>query len=618
MRPDPAPDLPGFRARWAALRNVAPFLVMVWQASPGLLVLSLVLRLARALIPVTALWFGKLIIDEVVRLAGSPLPATDALGWIGAEGANTLVLLLGAEFLLAILSDLLGRLGGLTDTLLTERLTMSSSVRLMHHAASLDLAAFEDAGFQDRLERARRQSGGRMTLTGQILSLMQDAVTVASLAGGLLLYNPWLILLLVAALVPAFLGEAHFNAQNYNLDFRRTPERRELDYIRVTAAGVETAKEIKIFGLAPFLIERYRTLSESFYAARRRIASARAVWGTLFSALGTAGYYLAYLWMIGATLSGRLSIGDLTFLAGSFLRLRGLVEGLLTGFSTTAAQALYLEDLFGFFRQQPTILAPAEPRPVPRPIREGFRFEKVGFRYPGAGGWAVRDLSFTLKAGETLALVGENGAGKTTLVKLLARLYDPDEGRILLDGQDLRSFDPVALRGAMGVIFQDFVRYSMSAGENIAVGRIEARSEEDRIAEAARRSLADRIVARMPEGYGQMLGKRFREGVDLSGGEWQKFAIARAYMRDAEVLILDEPTAALDARSEFEVFQRFKELSAGRTAVLISHRFSSVRMADRILVLAGGRVEASGTHEELLAQPGRYAELFELQAAGYR
>jgi ABC-type multidrug transport system, ATPase and permease components len=618
MRPDPAPDLPGFRARWAALRNVAPFLGMVWQASPGLLVLSLVLRLARALIPVTALWFGKLIIDEVVRLAGSPLPAAGPLGWIGAEGASTLVLLLGAEFLLAILSDLLGRLGGLTDTLLTERLTMSSSVRLMHHAASLDLAAFEDAGFQDRLERARRQSGGRMTLTGQILSLMQDAVTVTSLAGALLLYNPWLILLLVAALVPAFLGEAHFNAQNYNLDFRRTPERRELDYIRVTAAGVETAKEIKIFGLAPFLIERYRTLSESFYAARRRIASARAVWGTLFSALGTAGYYLAYLWMIGATLSGRLSIGDLTFLAGSFLRLRGLVEGLLTGFSTTAAQALYLEDLFGFFRQQPTILAPAEPRPVPKPIREGFRFEKVGFRYPGAGGWAVRDLSFTLKAGETLALVGENGAGKTTLVKLLARLYDPDEGRILLDGQDLRSFDPVALRGAMGVIFQDFVRYSMSAGENIAVGRIEARSEEDRIAEAARRSLADRIVARMPDGYGQMLGKRFREGVDLSGGEWQKFAIARAYMRDAEVLILDEPTAALDARSEFEVFQRFKELSAGRTAVLISHRFSSVRMADRILVLAGGRVEASGTHEELLAQPGRYAELFELQAAGYR
>ncbi|MGP3697521.1 ABC transporter ATP-binding protein [Rhodobacter sp. NSM] len=618
MRPDAASDPPGFRARWAALRNVPPFLRMVWQASPGILVLSLLLRLVRSLIPVTALWFGKLIIDEVVRLAAAPVPEAGALGWIGVEGTGTLALLLAAEFLLAILSDLLGRLSGLVDTLLTERLTMSSSVRLMEHAASLDLAAFEDAGFQDRLERARRQSGGRMTLTGQILTLMQDAVTVASLAGGLVIYNPWLILLLVAALVPAFLGEAHFNAQNYNLDFRRTAERRELDYIRVTAAGVETAKEIKIFGLAPFLIERYRTLSESFYRARRRIATARAAWGTLFSALGTAGYYLAYVWMIGATLSGRLSIGDLTFLAGSFLRLRGLVEGLLTGFSTTASQALYLEDLFGFFRQQPTILAPAEPRPVPRPIREGFRFENVGFRYPGAGTWAVRDLSFTLRAGETLALVGENGAGKTTLAKLLTRLYDPDEGRILLDGQDLRSFDPVALRGAMGVIFQDFVRYSMSASENIAVGRIEARGERERIEEAAHRSLADRIVARMPEGYGQMLGKRFREGIDLSGGEWQKFAIARAYMRDAEVLILDEPTAALDARSEYEVFQRFKELSEGRTAVLISHRFSSVRMADRILVLANGRVEASGTHEDLVSRPGRYAELFELQAAGYR
>ncbi|WP_096786338.1 ABC transporter ATP-binding protein [Rhodobacter sp. CZR27] len=619
MSRHPAPEPPpGFRARWAALRNVPPFLRMVWRASPGFLILSLLLRLARALIPVTALWFGKLIIDEVVRISALPPPGGGAWAWIGTPETGPLMLFIGAEFALAILSDLLGRAGGLIDTLLTERLTMSSSVRLMDHAAGLDLAAFEDAGFQDRLERARRQSGGRMTLTGQILTLMQDAVTVASLASGLLVYNPWLIVLLVAALVPAFLGEAHFNAQTYSLDFRRTPERRELDYLRVTAASVDTAKEIKIFGLAPFLIERYRMLSESFYRARRRIALARALWGTIFSALGTAGYYLAYLWMIGATLTGRLTIGDLTFLAGSFLRLRGLVEGLLTGFSVTASQALYLEDLFGFFRVEPSILPPARPLPVPRPIREGFRFEGVGFRYPGAGGWAVRDLSFTLKAGETLALVGENGAGKTTLVKLLARLYDPDEGRIMLDGHDLREFDPAALRGAMGVIFQDFVRYSFSAGDNIAVGRIEAREDALRIAGAAARSGADRIVERLPEGYAQMLGKRFRDGVELSGGEWQKLAIARAYMREVEVLILDEPTAALDARSEFEVFQRFKDLSAGRTAVLISHRFSSVRMADRILVLAGGRVEATGTHDELIARPGRYAELFELQAAGYR
>lgn len=614
----PAPELPqSLRARWAALRNVGPFLRMVWQAAPGILLLGLLLRLVRALIPVAALWFGKLIIDEVVRLAALPLSGS-AWSWLEAPEARPLLLFLGAEFALAILSDLMGRLAGLVDTLLTERLTMASSVRLMGHAAGLDLAAFEDATFQDRLERARRQSGGRMTLTAQLLGQMQDAVTVVSFASGLVIYNPWLMLLLVAALVPAFLGEAHFNARSYTLDFRRTPERRELDYIRVTAASVDTAKEIKIFGLAPFLIERYRSLSESFYRARRRIAAARAAWGTLFSALGTGGYYLAYLWMIGAALAGRLTIGDLTFLAGSFLRLRALVEGLLTGFSATAGQALYLEDLFGFFNERPRILPPAQPRPVPRPIREGFRFEGVGFRYPGAEAWAVRDLSFTLRAGETLALVGENGAGKTTLVKLLARLYDPDEGRITLDGHDLRDVDPEDLRAAMGVIFQDFVRYALSAGDNIAVGRIEARGDAPRIAEAARRSLADRIIDRLPEGYAQMLGKRFRQGVELSGGEWQKLAIARAYMREAEVLILDEPTAALDARSEFEVFQRLKELSAGKTAVLISHRFSSVRMADRILVLAGGRVEASGTHDELIAQGGRYAELFELQAAGYR
>ena len=288
------------------------------------------------------------------------------------------------------------------------------------------------------------------------------------------------------------------------------------------------------------------------------------------------------------------------------------------GFSQVAGQALYLDDLFSFFEIEPEIVSPPDPRPFPVPVREGFVFEDVGFRYPGAERWAVRHLSFTLKAGEVLALVGENGAGKTTLVKLLARLYDPDEGRILLDGHDLRSYDLEVLRSQIGVIFQDFVRYHLTAAENIAVGRIEARDDRGRIVDAARRALADEVIAKLPRGYDQVIGRRFRNGVDLSGGEWQKVAIARAYMRDSQLLILDEPTAALDARSEFEVFQRFKELSAGKTAVLISHRFSSVRMADRILVLADGRVEAVGTHEELLAQRGRYAELFELQAAGYR
>jgi len=419
-------------------------------------------------------------------------------------------------------------------------------------------------------------------------------------------------------LIPAFLGEAHFNAQSYSLDFVRTPERRELDYVRQTAASVETAKEVKIFGLNGFLIDRYVRLATDFYAANRRLAIRRAGWGGLFTAIGTVGYYLAYAYIAWRTLAGVFSIGDLTFLAGSFRRLRTLFEGLLTSFSTTASQALYLNDLFSFFEVRPEILSPDNPRPFPQPIRRGFVFEDVGFSYPDADRWAVRHLSFTLHAGEVLALVGENGAGKTTLVKLLTRLYDPDEGRILLDGHDLREYDLNALRGNMGVIFQDFVRYNLSARDNIAVGKIAARSDHARIERAARRSQADEVISRLPTGYQQMIGKRFKNGVELSGGEWQKIAIARAYMREAAVLILDEPTAALDARSEFEVFKRFKELSDGKTAVLISHRFSSVRMADRILVLADGMVEAAGTHDQLMAQPGRYSELFELQAAGYR
>jgi ATP-binding cassette subfamily B protein len=607
-----------FRDRWLALRNIGPFLAMVWAASPGLTLATMILRLIRAVLPVTALWLGKLIIDEVVRLTGLPVRPDTIGGWWTSGEVAVLTSLVLAEFALAVLSDLLARTIGLVDALLSERLTMASSLRLMEHAATLDLEDFENAGFQDRLERARRQSSGRMSLMGQLFGQLQDLVTVATFSAGLVFYNPWLMILLLVALIPAFLGEAHFNAQTYSLDFRRTPERRELDYVRQTAASVETAKEVKIFGLNPFLTDRYRLLSQSFFAANRRIAQARAFWGALFTGIGTIGYYGAYVWIIGRTLTGDLTLGDLTFLAGSFLRLRGLLEGLLFGFSSTASQALYLDDLFDFYKTTPEIVSPADPAPLPHPIRQGFVFEDVGFRYPGADGWAVRHLTFTLNAGETLALVGENGAGKTTLVKLLARLYDPDEGRILLDGRDLRDYDLAALRGAMGVIFQDFVRYNLTAADNIAVGRIEARDDRERIRTAAHRALADTVIERLPRGYDQMIGKRFLNGVDLSGGEWQKIAIARAYMRNADVLILDEPTAALDARSEYEVFQRFKDLSAGRTAVLISHRFSSVRMADRILVLSGGAVEASGTHAELLAAGGRYAELFELQAAGYR
>jgi ATP-binding cassette, subfamily B, bacterial len=612
------PNVGSLKERFSALRTLRPFIAMVWRASPSLMATSLALRLVRALVPVVALFVGKLIIDDVVRLVQMPDLPTTLDGWLASGELQWLGVLLSAEFALAVLSDVLIRVVSLVDGLLSEKVTNASSVSLMEHAATLDLEDFEDAEFQDQLERARRQTSGRLTLMAQLLAQAQALVTVASFAAGLLVYAPWLIVLLLVALLPVFLGEQHFSAQTYTLDFGRTPERRELDYVRQTAASVETAKEVKIFGLNRWLVEHYRRLADAFYASNRRLALRRAGWGSLFAAIGTVGYYLAYAYIVWRTLSGAFSIGDLTFLAGSFARLRGLLEQLLTTFSTTAAQALYLNDLFSFFDMRPEILSPADARPFPRPIREGFVFEDVGFIYPGADRWAVRHLDFTLKAGEVVALVGENGAGKTTLVKLLTRLYDPDEGRILLDGHDLREYDLEALRGSMGVIFQDFVRYNFTARDNIAVGRIDARQDQARIERAAHASQADDVIGGLAAGYDQRIGKRFKNGVELSGGEWQKIAIARAYMREAEVLILDEPTAALDARAEFEVFQRFKELSHGKTAVLISHRFSSVRMADRIFVLAGGGIEDIGTHEELVAKPGLYAELFELQAAGYR
>lgn len=596
-----------WRDRFSALKNLPQFFRIVWQASPPLFIANAALRLIRAAIPALVLYVGKLIIDEVVRLSGP-----------GADDTTRLWELVGSEFGLAILSTALARLSGLVDGLLGDLVTNRTSIRLMEHAATLDLEQFEDAAFYDKLERARRQTTARSFLLSQVFGQVQELISVGFLAVGLAVYNPWLLLLLLLAVIPAFIGDNYFNQKSYSLSRNWTPERRELDYLRYVGAADDTAKEVKIFGLSDFLISRFRELSWQYYLKNRALAISRAGWGTLLTALGTAGYYGAYVWIVARAVAGQISIGDLTFLAGSFRQVRSSLEGILMQFSSLTQEAIYLQDLFDFFDIKPLIHSPERALPFPRPIRQGFVFEGVGFKYSNSDRWAIRNLSFTLPPGEKLALVGENGAGKTTLVKLLARLYDPAEGRILLDGHDLRDYDLMDLRRNVGVIFQDYVRFKMSAGVNIAVGDIGERDNGSRIVTSAERSLADTVIAKLPGGYEQQLGKSFNKGVELSGGEWQKVALARAYMRDAQLIILDEPTAALDARAEYEVFQRFARLTEGKTSVIISHRFSTVRMADRILVLENGQLLEIGSHAELLAMDGRYAELFQLQARGYQ
>lgn len=599
-----------FKERLAALRNLPAFFKLVWQTNPWLTVANGVLRIIRSTLPLAILYVGKLIVDEVVQLSHAKPH--------GASSGMHIWQLVALEFGLAILSDGLTRLITLLDNLLGDLFSNYTSVKIMEHAATLDLDQFEDSVFYDKLERARQQTIGRTILLSQVLSQVQDLITMGFLAVGLMAFNPWLILLLLVAIIPAFLGESHFNDLNYALTRRQTPERRELDYIRYLGASDETAKEVKIFGLSGFLVDRFKLLSSRFCLANRKLATRRAAWGTVFAMLGSLGYYGAYVIIIIRTINGQLSIGDLTFLAGSFRQMRSLLEGILTRFTSVSQGAIYLRDFFEFFEIKPRIIIKANARPFPRPVKLGFTFEDVGFKYLHTENWANRHLNFTLHPGEKLALVGENGAGKTTLVKLLARLYDPTEGRILLDGHDLREYDLADLRANTGIIFQDYLRYQMSFSQNIAVGNISEIDNEPLIEASAKKSLANLLAEKLPNKFNQALGRRFNDGVELSGGEWQKIALARAYMRDAQLLILDEPTSALDARAEYEVFQRFAELTKGKTAVLISHRFSTVRMANRILVLEKGQLTEIGSHEELLAKNGSYAELFHLQAMGYR
>ena len=597
----------GWRDRLVALRNVPPVLRIVWESGPLVVSLGLFFRLVSSLLPLAALWITKLIVDGVVHAVSSHQPVAPRFWWLVA-----------AEFAIAIFGGILGRSIDYLDALLADKYTRHISIRVMKHAAELDLIAYEDPVFYDRLERARVQATDRLGMIQSIGRLLQQIITAASLSVSILLFSPWLLLLLIVGILPAFLGESHFAFLGYARNFRQTPVRRELDYLRVLGGSREAAKELKLFGLKDFLIARFTRLSDQLYRENVDLARRRLIAGSFLSMIGTAGYYSAYVYVIWRTATGSLTIGKMIFLTGAIMQASSNIQQVFSTLSSIADQALFLTDLLAFFEMRPTICSKPNALPAPRPMVRGFEFRNVSFRYPGTSRLVLNGLNFHLRAGERVALIGENGEGKTTLVKLMTRLYDPVEGQVLLDGVDLREYSLEDLYREIGVIFQDFMRYEMTARENIAVGRIEEIDNLPLLRAAADKSMANEVIARLPRDYEQMLGRRFDQGVDLSGGEWQKVALARAYLREAQVLILDEPTAALDARSEFEVFHRFAELTAGKTALFISHRFSTVRMADRIIVLQHGRIAEDGNHERLLNLGGRYAEMFEMQAASYR
>jgi ATP-binding cassette subfamily B protein len=597
----------GWRERFSALRNVPAVLRFVWESGRTVVVLGLISRVLASLLPPALFWVSKLIIDNIFRLITTHQPAGARLWWLVAT-----------EFALAVAAGVLSRVIDYLDALLAGRYTHHVSVRVMEHAAGLDLMAYEDPMFYDRLERARVQATDRLYMIQAIGRLIQQVITTITLSISIMVFSPWLLLLLVVGVIPAFVGETHFAFLGYAKNFRQTPIRRQLDYLRILGGSKEAAKELKLFGLKDFLTGRFKGLSTQVYEEDIALARRKVVAGAFLSAIGTAGYYTAYVFAVWRTVTGVFSFGTLTLLANAIREASSNLQQTFSTLSTIADQALFLTDLIAFFEMRPTIESKPNALPAPRPIRSGFEFRNVSFRYPGSPRLVLNGLNFHLRPGERVALIGENGEGKTTIVKLLTRLYDPAEGQVLLDGVDLREYNLEDLYREIGVIFQDYMRYEMTARENIAVGRIEQVDNLPLIRQSAQKSMADEVIGKIPAGYEQMLGRRFDGGVDLSGGEWQKVALARAYLRDAQVLILDEPTSALDARSEYEVFQRFAELTAGKMALFISHRFSTVRMADRIVVLENGRIAEEGDHDALTNLRGRYAEMFELQAASYR
>ncbi|SNT21284.1 ATP-binding cassette, subfamily B [Granulicella rosea] len=592
--------------RLRALRNMPPVLGILWDSGRAVVTWGLILRVLVAVAPFGIAKVAQYIITDIAaHLRGQPLPANF---WQ----------IVGAEVVLNVALGLLTRAVDYSDSLLANRYTQHVSVRVMEQAARLDLTTYENPVFYDRLERARVQATDRLAMIQQMGRLFQQVITTLVFSVALVMASPWLVLLLALGVLPSFLGETHYAFLGYAKNFRQTPAKRQMDYLRQVAGSREGAKEVKLFGLNKFFTDRFQALADQIYVEDTALSRSKLIVGGLLGIVGTLGYYGAYVYVIWKTIGGNYDIGQFTFLTAAIQQASSNLQQVFSTASGIADQALFLTDLLAFFEMEPTVMSKPDGKLLPDVIKRGFEFRNVTFTYPGTNRTVLKDFTLHLKPGERIALIGENGQGKTTIVKLITRLYDPTEGQILLDGVDLRDYKIEDLHRHIGVIFQDFMRFEMTARENIAVGRIEIPHKQEEIEDAAHKSLADTVVAKLGNGYDQILGRRFEGGVELSGGEWQKIALARAYLRDAQLLILDEPTAALDARSELEVFERFAELTQGKMALLISHRFSTVRMADRIVVLSGGRLIEEGDHRHLMEKGGVYAGMFEMQAASYR